>query len=65
MCKDYQEIKIQEQVQHLGMGSMPRGIMVLLLLLLLLLMLLLLMLSLCVFAHTAQFTPNFNAAFVY
>jgi DNA helicase MCM9 len=30
MCRDYQEIKIQEQVQHLGIGSMPRGIMVLL-----------------------------------
>ncbi len=30
VCKDYQEIKIQEQVQHLGIGSMPRGILVLL-----------------------------------
>ncbi len=30
VCRDYQEIKIQEQVQHLGIGSMPRGIMVLL-----------------------------------
>ena len=74
MCKDYQEIKIQEQVQHLGMGSMPRGIMVLLLLLLLLMMMLMMVmmmmmmmmiLSLCVFANTARFTPNINAAFVY
>ncbi len=30
VCQDYQEIKIQEQVQHLGMGSMPRAILVLL-----------------------------------
>ena len=81
MCKDYQEIKIQEQVQHLGMGSMPRGIMVLLLLLLLLMMMLrmvmmmmmtmmmtmmmMMILSLCVIAYTARFTSNINAAFVY
>ena len=64
MCKDYQEIKIQEQVQHLGMGSMPRGIMVLLLLLLLLLLMMMMMLSLCVFAYTARLTPSITAACV-
>mmetsp|Transcript_20945 Transcript_20945/g.37100 ORF Transcript_20945/g.37100 Transcript_20945/m.37100 type:complete len:851 (+) Transcript_20945:172-2724(+) len=31
VCHDYQEIKVQEQVQKLGMGSIPRSITVLLL----------------------------------
>ena len=31
VCYDYQEIKVQEQVQKLGMGSVPRSIVVLLL----------------------------------
>ena len=30
VCYDYQEIKVQEQVQKLGMGSIPRSIVVLL-----------------------------------
>ncbi len=27
MCRDYQEIKIQEQVQKLSMGCIPRAIL--------------------------------------
>lgn len=30
-CRDYQEIKIQEQVHHLGIGALPRAITVILL----------------------------------
>jgi DNA replicative helicase MCM subunit Mcm2 (Cdc46/Mcm family) len=30
VCRDYQEVKIQESMQTLGMGSIPRSIVVVL-----------------------------------